>query len=125
MASILAIDDVPTVLASIGIVLRGSGHTVTGARNGVRGPELLKPTTFDLVITDIWMPGSSGTDLIREGRKRSSKTRFLAITGGDPNVTAEPGSLRQQNFGVDAVLLKPFEKAELLSAVSMVLEAPV
>jgi CheY-like chemotaxis protein len=123
MASILVIDDVPAVLLSIRIVLQGSGHTVTGVQDGGRALELLKGTKFDLVITDIWMPGSSGTDVIREGRKRSPKTRFLAITGGNPNVSGPQDPLRREDYGADAVLLKPFEKAELLSAVSLVLEA--
>jgi two-component system, chemotaxis family, chemotaxis protein CheY len=71
------------VLLSLKIVLEGQGHRVTSAQNGEQGLKLLTDTPFDLVITDIWMPVSNGTDVIREGRARS-RTRFLAITGGDP-----------------------------------------
>jgi two-component system chemotaxis response regulator CheY len=123
MASILVIDDVPAVLLSLRIVLQGCGHQVTGAENGTRGLALLQSTPFDLVITDIWMPGASGTEVIREGRNLSPRTRFLAITGGDPNVSDPQDGLVRQDFGADRVLLKPFEKGELLSAVSQVLAA--
>jgi CheY-like chemotaxis protein len=124
MATILVIEDVPAVLLSLRIVLQGAPHRVTGAANGVLGLGLLKDTTFDLVITDIWMPGSSGKDVIREGRQRSPRTRFLAITDGDPNGTAMPDDLRGHDFGADQVLLKPFEKATLLRTVAQLLPAP-
>jgi DNA-binding response OmpR family regulator len=68
------------------------------------------------------MPVSNGTDVIREGRARSPRTRFLAITGGDPNSRGSRDTLRQQDFGADQVLLKPFEKQELLNAVSSILQ---
>jgi CheY-like chemotaxis protein len=122
MAAILVIEDVPAVLMSLKIVLEGNGHKVTSAQNGEQGLKLLKDTPFDLVITDIWMPVSNGTDVIREGRLCSPRTRFLAITGGDPNSRGSRDALRQQDFGADQVLLKPFEKQELLNAVSSILQ---
>jgi two-component system, chemotaxis family, chemotaxis protein CheY len=122
MASILVIEDVAAVLFSLRIVLEGGGHKVTSAQNGEQGLKLLTDAPFDLVITDIWMPGSSGIEVMREGRRRSPKTRFLAITGGDPNSRGSRDELRQQNFGADQILLKPFEKVELLNAVSRLLE---
>jgi len=122
MASILVIEDVPAVLLSIKIVLEGHGHKVTSAQTGEQGLTLLRATPFDLVITDIWMPGSNGVDVIREGRARSPRTRFMAITGGDPNSRGSRDGLHQQDFGADHILLKPFEKDELLKTVSRVLE---
>ena len=122
MAAILVVEDVPAVLMSLKIVLEGDGHRVTSAQNGEQGLKLLGDTPFDLVITDIWMPASNGTEVIREGRARSPRTRFLAITGGDPNNSGPQDALRQRDFGADQVLLKPFEKQELLSAVSSILQ---
>jgi CheY-like chemotaxis protein len=65
MASILVIEDVATVLRSVRAVLESHGHRVTGAQNGTLGLALLENAAFDLVITDIWMPGSSGMEVIR------------------------------------------------------------
>jgi CheY-like chemotaxis protein len=122
MASILIIEDVATVLMSLRIVLHGAGHQVTCAQDGEQGLKLLEQAAFDLVITDIWMPRSNGADVIREGKARWPRTRFLAITGGDPNSGGSSDTLRRQDFGADQVLLKPFEKMALLNAVSRLLE---
>jgi CheY-like chemotaxis protein len=121
MASILIIEDVPAVLLSLRIVLEGKGHVVTGAANGVAGLELIQDGAFDLVISDIWMPGISGADVIRTGRARAPKTRFLAITGGDPNSHTPREALAGGDYGADRVLIKPFEKEDLLGAVSALL----
>jgi len=122
MAAILLIEDVSAVLMSLKIVLEGSGHKVTCAQNGEQGLKLFREAPFDLVITDIWMPASNGTEVIREGRVLSPRTRFLAITGGDPNNPGSWDGLRHEVFGADQVLLKPFEKQELLNAVAQLLQ---
>jgi CheY-like chemotaxis protein len=118
MAAILLIDDVPAVLISVRIVLQGCGHQVTAVGDGDAGLALLRTQTFDLVITDIWMPGSSGTTVISEGRGLAPRTRFLAITGGDPNGPIDAERCAARNYGADGVLLKPFEKSDLLKAVA-------
>jgi CheY-like chemotaxis protein len=123
MASVLIIEDVSAVLVSLRIVLEGAGHRIVAARNGLQGLELIREGTFDLVITDIWMPGISGTEVIRRGREYSSKTRFLAITGGDPNADDPTRGLHGQDFGADRVLLKPFDVDDLLGIVAVVLDA--
>jgi CheY-like chemotaxis protein len=122
VASILVIEDVPAVLLSLRMVLESSGHRVTGAADPAEGLSLLGDGRFDVVVTDIWMPGGSGTDVIREGRRRRAATKFLAITGGDPNGRTSPEQLRGEDFGADAVLFKPFEKQELLDAVARLLD---
>jgi len=125
MASILVIEDVPPVLLSLRIILAGGGHTVTCATDGLMGLRLLTETAFDLVISDIWMPGLSGIDVIGRGRAQSPGTRFLAITGGNPNSGVTPGVANVEKFGAHAVLFKPFEKHELLKIVSALLaQAP-
>jgi len=121
MALILIIEDVPAVLLSLKIVLEGLGHKIAAAKNGDQGLTLIKNGSFDLVITDIWMPGKNGTDVIREARAHAPATRFLAITGGDPNSGESRDALRGKDFGADRVLLKPFEKEELVTAVSLLL----
>jgi hypothetical protein len=58
------------------------------------------------------MPSLSGAEIIREGKVRSPRTRFIAIIGGDPNSNGSRKALRRQDFGADLVLLKPFLKEE-------------
>jgi CheY-like chemotaxis protein len=126
MANILVIEDVPPVLLSLRIILTGGGHAVTCATDGLIGLNLLTESAFDLVISDIWMPALSGIDVISRGRAQSPGTKFLAITGGNPNSGASPGAKDVEKFGAHAVLFKPFEKHELLNIVSALLAlAPV
>jgi CheY-like chemotaxis protein len=123
MASILIIEDVPAVLFSLKIVLEGLGHQITAAKNGDQGVRLLDDKSFDLVVTDIWMPGTKGTEVIRHAKTRWPRTRVLAITGGDPNSGESRDNLRGQDFGADQVLFKPFEKEQLIEAVSQLLKS--
>ena len=123
MASILVIDDIPAVVMSLEIVLESMGHHVAAAPNGARGLALLKASPFDLVITDIWMPGMRGTEVIAEGRRLSPGTRFLAITGGDPNRQFGSDKSNLPDFGADAVLLKPFATEDLLRVLMQLINA--
>ncbi|MDQ2102422.1 response regulator [Azospirillum isscasi] len=127
MARILVIEDVPSVMFSLRMVLEGQGHKVATAGDGAEGLDRLRRDAFDVVVTDIWMPGKDGATVIREGRAAAPGTRFLAITGGSPNSAngaspgASPGagieSLRQEDFGADRILFKPFERQELIGAI--------
>lgn len=122
MANILVVEDVPAVALSIRIVLAGGGHAVTVAPDGIAGLEALAHGDFDVVVTDIWMPASSGTQVIAEGRRVRPAARYLAITGGAPNGLVTPDQLTTENFGADRVLFKPFQRAELLDAIAQLMQ---
>lgn len=124
MARILVIEDVPSVMFSLRMVLEGQGHTVVTASDGTEGLGRLNREEFDVVVTDIWMPGKDGAAVIREGRAAAPKTRFLAITGGSPNGTTGTGHLPQENFGADHILFKPFERQELIGAIQALTRHP-
>lgn len=119
MARILIIEDVPSVMFSLRMVLEGQGHTVATAGDGAEGVDRLRRDRFDVVVTDIWMPEKDGAAVIREGRAAAPATRFLAITGGSPNGGGVSGvaHLRQEDFGADGILFKPFERQELIGAI--------
>jgi CheY-like chemotaxis protein len=123
MAEILVVEDVPAVLYSLRIILTGAGYRVSCVADGAAGLEMLKAAQFDLIISDIWMPGMSGTDVIAQGRRLAPRARFLAITGGNPNSGVLPDDLIGSEFGADAVLHKPFEKDDLIATVSALLKA--
>lgn len=124
MARILVIEDVPSVMFSLRMVLEGQGHKVATASNGAEGLGRLNREEFDVVVTDIWMPGKDGTAVIREGRTAAPKARFLAITGGSPNGTTGTDHLRQEDFGADRILFKPFERQELIGAINALTGRP-
>ncbi|MCW2248640.1 CheY-like chemotaxis protein [Azospirillum fermentarium] len=124
MARILVIEDVPSVMFSLRMVLEGQGHKVVTAGDGAEGLDRLNREGFDVVVTDIWMPGKDGATVIREGRAAAPQTRFLAITGGSPNGATGVGHLREEDFGADRILFKPFERQELIGAIDALTAQP-
>ena len=118
MSRILVVDDDLMVRTTIRRIL--GGHDVVEAENGKVALEALARQGFDLVITDLMMPELAGVALIGQIRARGPGPKILAISGGGRLNGNEPLSAAQQ-AGADAVLAKPFRKAELLRAVAALL----
>lgn len=120
MATILLIDDDLFVRTATKRVLRGAGHSVWEAADGVEGVELYRnsPSYPDLVITDTRMPKMNGFEAIRRIRALRPEQPILRITSW-----AEP-----ERSGVGEtvpVLEKPFEADALLTMVSILVSARV
>ncbi len=79
---------------------------------------LLRP--FDVLITDIVMPGVGGLELIRTSRKIRPGIGIVAISGGSRDLPAAPALQASLAMGAGETLFKPFSNGELLSAVSRV-----
>lgn len=118
MSTILVVDDDPMIRTTIRRML--GGHEVVEAENGDAALAALAVRRFALVITDLMMPERAGLALIGDIRARGSEPRILAISGGGRMQGADllPAA---QAAGADAVLAKPFRKAELLRAVAALL----
>jgi two-component system OmpR family response regulator len=86
------------------------------AADGAEGLRMAKAANFDLVITDILMPEIDGAEVILALRAAGSKTPILAISGGGNGVSAA-AALTLAKAKADAVLEKPFSKADFLAAV--------
>jgi signal transduction histidine kinase/ActR/RegA family two-component response regulator len=83
-ASVLVVDDEPSVLELQIAILETYGAQVTGARSGAAARDLLRQRPFDLVVTDLRMPGEvSGQDLYRWARQERPglASRFVFVTG--------------------------------------------
>jgi len=79
---------------------------------------LLRP--FDVLITDIVMPGVGGLELIRASRKIRPGLGIVAISGGSRDLPAAPALQASLAMGAGETLFKPFSNKELLSAVARV-----
>jgi len=83
-ASVLVVDDEPSVLELQIAILETYGAQVIGARSGAEARDLLRERPFDLVVTDLRMPGEvSGQDLYRWARaeRPGLASRFVFVTG--------------------------------------------
>jgi len=82
MARILIVDDCAEQRGLYGALLAASGHDVVLAANGREAMKRLRTGTFDLVVTDIFMPECDGVELIRAVRRAQPRLPILAVSGG-------------------------------------------
>jgi PAS domain S-box-containing protein len=110
-ASVLVVDDELPIRMLLADVLRARGHKVLLAEDGLAGLRAIESARFDLVITDLSMPGADGWTLVHEVRRRWPGTRLMMVTGyggfADLAVTGGDSSL------VDMLISKPFNIAEI------------
>jgi CheY-like chemotaxis protein len=117
MAKILVIDDEPQMRRLIARILNGAGHVMHEADNGRVGIEQFHQVHPALVITDIVMPDMEGIEMIRTLHHEAPTTPILAISGGAPPIYLRAAI----ELGAAAVLAKPFDAAQLLSAIDNLL----
>ena len=92
------------------------GHDVTSMSGGEAGIDALRTTTFDLVITDISMPGIDGMEVLRRARDEhlADGTDVVALTAH----AAEDDQLRILNAGFAEVLTKPIDRGALADTIA-------
>jgi signal transduction histidine kinase/CheY-like chemotaxis protein len=103
-APVLVIDDEPGVRDVIATTLRREGYRVTTCASGRDGIARFDAQPFDLVVTDLGMPGLTGWDVASHVKQRSPKTPVVLVTGWGDRMTADEVQAR----GVDFLVSKPF-----------------
>ena len=98
--------------------LRGAGYEVTAASDGQEGLSLFSPETFDVVITDVKMPGLSGIEVLRRIKKQAPEIPVLVITAFG-NVETAVEAMKE---GAYDFIGKPFHRDQLLLSVGKALE---
>jgi putative two-component system response regulator len=119
---ILVVDDEVTLSDAIARRLRRAGHTVTIANDAFAALALceLGQTPFDLVVTDVHMPGMTGLDLATALIERRPMQRVLIMTG-DPDEMLQRAALSR---GSVSFLPKPFDGDAMVDAVDVALKIP-
>jgi len=120
MAKILIIDDEPGVLHVLREILESVGHSVTEAQDGEAALREFEGKPADLVVTDIFMPGMDGIELMVNIRKTLPDARVLAMSGGGL-LSRDQALSDAVLLGADHILEKPFSKDEVLEAVNRTL----
>jgi PAS domain S-box-containing protein len=113
-AAILVIDDEPEIRTSLSEILSLDGHRVKVARDGQEGISTFKTDRFDLVLTDLGMPGMSGWQLAKKIKKLSPNTPVAIITGWG----LRPDRQRMKRAGVDLFIAKPFRLKDIRKLVT-------
>jgi len=112
-ANILVIEDEDDVRLVLSDILAEGGHKVEVAGSGSHGLEMFKKNAFDMVFTDLGMPGMTGWQVAEEIKKLNRQTPVALITGWE--VKLKESQLKQG--GIDLVLNKPFKIDQVQSLV--------
>lgn len=115
---ILIVDDEDIIRESLSYILKGEGYEVVEAENGKVAFELMKETSFDLVITDLEMPQMRGTELLEEIKKMNIQTAAIVVTAFGSLETA----ITALRNGASDYILKPVEFDELIIKVKRLFE---
>jgi signal transduction histidine kinase/ActR/RegA family two-component response regulator len=123
--SVLVCEDNAVNQAVLRAMLERLGHAVHMADDGVRAWEVLRAERFDLMVTDIEMPGLDGVELTRRIRQRelTDGVHRMPIIGATAHV-GEAEQHRLLDAGMDAHLPKPFRLADLASTLARVTALP-
>lgn len=117
---ILLVEDDETFRSLLQTILEDDGHEVLTAEDGLKGLDLLRQKNFDLVVTDLKMPGKTGLELFRDSRTDPNPPMFIFITAFgkvDEAVTA-------MKEGAVDFLTKPLEDPDsILSLVNRAIES--
>ena len=124
MATILICDDDELYREIAGAAFNDSGHQIVFATNGDEAAAMIAATPFDVLITDLVMPGKDGLELIKDLRRSASSIVVLAMTAGLASLK-DPLLIAASAFGADDVLQKPFRPMALRQKVDALLTAAV
>ena len=111
---ILVIEDDLSIAGSLKKELEAEAYEVALATQGEEGLELAKHQFFDVVVTDLKMPGLSGSDLVRQLRCAQPNLPVIVMTAFGTRETV----VEANQIGVHGFLPKPFEMSELLELVA-------
>jgi PAS domain S-box-containing protein len=106
---ILAVDDEPELRDMVALMLRNDGHDVRVAAGGDDALATLAEGHFDVMISDVGMPGMTGWELAERARQRWPALRCVLATGWGAEIDLAEAHKR----GIEAVLAKPFRFNDL------------
>ncbi len=116
--SVLIVDDEDEIRELIGLQLEDSNRNFYFAANGVEAIDILNKQKIDLVISDIAMPKMNGFELLRKIKLLGLNTPVIILTGHADSMVAN----QLRTYSVRSFINKPWNRAELETAVSSVLK---
>ncbi|MDX1678796.1 response regulator [Arsukibacterium sp.] len=114
--TILVVDDSSSVRQVVGIALKGAGYEVIEASDGKDALSKLTGQRVHLIISDVNMPNMDGITFVKEVKKLPAYkfTPIIMLT----TESQESKKLEGQAAGAKAWVVKPFQPAQMLAAVS-------
>jgi DNA-binding response OmpR family regulator len=117
-ARVLVVDDEADILELVSDILTTSGHRVDTAASGSAALRLLADGRYDVLFCDLGMREMSGWEVVAAVRGRDPALGIVLLTGWGATLSND----RLSEYGIDAVLNKPFEMERILRTVQEVVE---
>ena len=118
MATVLVVDDERNIRAHLATYVKSLGHATEVAASAEEALAMLGERTFDLVLTDVRMPGLDGLALLGEIRKRAPETLVVLMTA----YATVPQAVEVMRAGAYDYLVKPFSLDQIGLLLTRVLE---
>ena len=115
---ILIVDDEIDVLDLCKRILMAQGYLISSAHNGYEAIEVARQDQFDLLLTDIKMPGMNGLEIAQQLKDIDPHMVCVTMTG----FSTMDMAINALKLGIDEFILKPFTPKELSAAVAKALE---
>jgi CheY-like chemotaxis protein len=118
MASILIVEDHPTMRDAMRLVLEEDGHQVEEATDGEAGIAMIRDYPPDVVLLDLNIPVVSGAEVLETLKADPATSEVLVVI---VTATGEEGRRKALSAGADGYITKPFSPLALLRTVERVL----
>lgn len=118
MASILLVEDSPSVSDPLRGLLENDGHQVTVHQDAASAVEFAQSdATLDLALVDYWLENETSEAVLAALRNKRPDVRVVLITGGSRNVSVETTRWLGALDGIDGFLQKPFSRREIQAVI--------
>lgn len=110
---VMVVDDELAIARAYIRSLSAAGFDVASASDGEAARRLLENSSFDVIVSDVWMPGLDGIEVLRAARARDLDVSVILLTGAP----MEEAAMKAVESGVLLYLVKPFELRALVQVV--------
>jgi DNA-binding NtrC family response regulator len=111
---VLVVDDELAIARAYARSLSAAGYDVASAGDGEAARQLLDGRPFDAIVSDVWMPGMDGIEVLREARARDLDVAVILITGAP----SEEAAARAVENGALLYLVKPIDLRAFVQVVA-------
>jgi diguanylate cyclase (GGDEF)-like protein len=115
---ILAVDDQRYFRELLESLLTEEGFEVMTASSGEEALRILDQSDFDIILTDLVMPGMDGNDLVHRVKERNPEQEIVVVTG----VVDVKTAVDAMKLGASEYLIKPFDRETLATALERILQ---